>query len=244
MQNPKTRKRAWLWIALAVVLIAAAGAAFWLLDDYDASEPAMAALEDDAAVQVAIGSSRIDFVPPAPRAGLIFYPGGKVEPAAYAPLLRMLAEDGILCVLAEMPANLAVLDTNAADGVREDYPQITDWYLCGHSLGGAVASIYASKHADEFRGLILLAAYASEDLSQTGLHVLSVYGSEDGVLNMEKYEAAKALLPADSAEVVIRGGCHAYFGDYGAQDGDGEPTVTRGEQLAQTVSAIDTFLFR
>ena len=243
MQNPKNRKRAWLWIALAVVLIAAAGAAFWLLDDYDASEPAMAALEDDAAVQVAIGSGRIDFVPPAPRAGLIFYPGGKVEPAAYAPLLRMLAEDGILCVLAEMPANLAVLDTNAADGVREDYPQITDWYLCGHSLGGAVASIYASKHADEFRGLILLAAYASEDLSQTGLRVLSVYGSEDGVLNMEKYEAAKALLPADSAEVVIRGGCHAYFGDYGAQDGDGEPTVTREEQLAQTVSAIDTFLF-
>ena len=243
MQNPKKRKRAWLWIALAVVLIAAAGAAFWLLDDYDASGPAMAALEDDAAVQVAIGSGRIDFVPPTPRAGLIFYPGGKVEPTAYAPLLRMLAEDGILCVLAEMPANLAVLDTNAADGVREDYPQITDWYLCGHSLGGAVASIYASKHADEIRGLILLAAYASEDLSQTGLRVLSVYGSEDGVLNMEKYEAAKALLPADSAEVVIRGGCHAYFGDYGAQDGDGEPTVTREEQLAQTVSAIDTFLF-
>ena len=41
---------------------------------------------------------------------------------------------------------------------------------------------------ENIEGLILLASYAANDLSDTDLSVLSVYGSEDGVLNMQKYE--------------------------------------------------------
>ena len=47
-------------------------------------------------------------------AGFIFYPGGKVGYTAYAPLILALAEQDILCVLLEMPFNLAVLDSLAA----------------------------------------------------------------------------------------------------------------------------------
>ena len=60
--------------------------------------------------------------------------------AVYAPLLHDLAEDGILCVLVKMPCNLAVLDMNAADGIPECFPEVTDWYIGGHSLGGAMAA--------------------------------------------------------------------------------------------------------
>lgn len=76
---------------------------------------------------------------PSAKAGLLFYLGGKVEYTAYSPLMRACAEQGILCVLVKMPCNLAILDMNAADGIAVQYPEIEDWYIGGHSLGGAMA---------------------------------------------------------------------------------------------------------
>lgn len=181
------------------------------------------------------------FVPQEPTAGLIFYPGGKVEHTAYAPLLRACAEKGILCALVRMPGNLAVLDANAADGLPKKHSEITIWYIAGHSLGGAMAANYAAAHSDDYSGLILLAAYSTKDLTQTSLRVLSVYGSEDGVMNRETYKKNWANLPADTTEVILEGGCHAQFGSYGLQDGDGIPTISREEQIRQTAEAIAAF---
>jgi triacylglycerol esterase/lipase EstA (alpha/beta hydrolase family) len=172
--------------------------------------------------------------------GIIFYPGGKVEYSAYAPLLYRCAELGITCVLVEMPGNLAVLDINAADGIQERYTHVNEWYLAGHSLGGAMASSYLASHAEEYEGIILLGAYATEPLN--GEQVLSIYGSEDRVLNMEKYEEGRANLPADYTELIIDGGCHAYFGAYGAQEGDGVPTITAEAQWDITAQAITEFV--
>ena len=123
--------------------------------------------------------------------------------AVYAPLLHDLAEDGILCVLVKMPCNLAVLDMNAADSIPERFSEVTDWYIGGHSLGGAMAASYAAKHTDELDGLVLLAAYSTADLTDSGLRVYAAYGSEDGVLNREKYEADRTNLPQDTTETVI-----------------------------------------
>ncbi len=83
-------------------------------------------------------------------AGLIFYPGGKVEYTAYQPLMAACAERDILCVLVEMPFNLAVFDINAADGIQEQYPEVGHWYIGGHSLGGSMAASYLSKHTEKF----------------------------------------------------------------------------------------------
>ena len=146
--------------------------------------------------------------------------------------------EGVLCVLVEMPFNLAVFDINAADGIQEQYPGIEDWYIGGHSLGGSMAASYVADHVDEYEGLILLGSYSTADLSDTDLDVLSIYGSEDKVLNREKYDENKSNLPDDFCEVVIEGGCHAYFGMYGAQDGDGTPTVSNSEQIVITVENI------
>jgi pimeloyl-ACP methyl ester carboxylesterase len=141
-----------------------------------------------------------------------------------------------------MPGNLAVLDMNAADGIKEKHLEIESWYMSGHSLGGSMASSYIAENSKEFDGIILLASYSTADLSALGLDVLSIYGSNDGVLNMEKYEEYKPNLPEDFKEVVINGGCHAYFGAYGEQEGDKKATITREEQIEITVKEILQFI--
>ena len=156
--------------------------------------------------------------------------------------MEALASEGILCVLVEMPFRLAVLDMNAAEGIPAAFPEVERWYLGGHSLGGSMAASYLASHTEDFDGLILLGSYSTADLSESGLSVLSVYGSEDGVLNREKYAEYKPNLPEGFTETVIEGGNHAYFGVYGEQEGDGTATVTPAEQLERTVEAILTLL--
>jgi hypothetical protein len=231
------------WCALLLVILIAA-AAFWgyTADCCKADETALAALASTPEVEVVVSDKHIAFIPKILHAGLIFYPGGKVEHTAYVPLMQACAQQGILCVLTEMPFRLAVLDIRAADGIREQFPEVENWYLGGHSLGGAMASAYLEKHANQFEGLILLGAYASADLSQSGLEVLSLYGSEDGVLDREKYDSSKSNLPEKFTEVVIEGGCHAGFGFYGPQKGDGNPTLTTEEQIEFTVRTIIDFV--
>ena len=178
------------------------------------------------------------FAPEGAEDGFIFYPGGKVEYTAYIPLAKALASQGTLCVIVEMPCNLAVLDMDAAEGIREAYPQIEDWYIGGHSLGGSMAASYLSGCAEDFEGLVLLGSYSTADLSRSGLSVLSVYGSEDLVMNREKYTQYRQNLPADFTEVILDGGCHAYFGMYGPQDGDGIPSITAEDQILRTAGYI------
>ena len=239
----KKRTRIILSVCLAVLLVFGVGGYAYVSDYYHADETALEAMAYITdSVQAEQDGDVIWFVPEDPTAGLIFYPGGKVEYTAYAPLLRACAENGILCALVRMPGNLAVLDANAADGLRQEYPEVTTWYMAGHSLGGAMASNYAAAHSEDFDGLILLAAYSTKELSQTTLRVLSVYGSEDGVMNQESYEKNRANLPEDATEVVLDGGCHAQFGSYGAQDGDGVPTISGEEQIRQTTEAIVAFI--
>jgi len=206
---------------------------------YHAGEQALSALQSDDAVTVTVQENgNIIFAPSAAERGLIFYPGGKVEHTAYAPLLKALAEEGWHCVLVKMPLRLAVLDTDAADGIPKQFPSISEWYIGGHSLGGAMAANYAAEHADSYAGLILLGSYSTKDISETGLNTYTLYGSEDKVLNLVKYESYRDNLPANAQELIIDGGCHAYFGDYGPQDGDGKPAITAMEQVRISVDFI------
>ncbi len=174
--------------------------------------------------------------------GFIFYPGGKVEHTAYEPLMRALAQKGVLCVIVEMPFRLAVLDVNAADGLQEKFPEIDSWYIGGHSLGGSMAASYAKNHKNDFDGLVLLASYSTEDLSNTNLSILSVYGSNDKVMNRKKYADAKSNLPENFTEYVLDGGNHAYFGMYGEQDGDGKATISNVRQITLTATRIGDFI--
>lgn len=240
-QTARRHKRLWiaLGVFLAVMLLLCGGFAVYVGIYYHADEAAVQAMAAVNGIEVGkTDGDDIVFMPSAPQAGLIFYPGGKVEYTAYAPLMRACAERGILCVLVKMPCNLAVLDMDAADGIPEQYPEIDAWYIGGHSLGGAMAASYAAGHSEELDGLILLAAYSTKDLKGSGLSVLSTYGSEDQVLDREKYGKYRENLPTGTAEFVIEGGCHAGFGSYGPQKGDGVPTISGEEQIAQTAVQI------
>lgn len=242
MKQKKSIFQKIVFCILAFLLVVGIVFGVYVNDYYHADASASAALQSDALVTVTEQDGNWVFAPEKPVAGLIFYPGGKVENTAYAPLLHDLAADGILCVLVKMPCNLAVLDMDAADGIAEKFPQISSWYISGHSLGGAMAASYAAKRSDELDGLVLLAAYSTADLTDSGLRVYTTYGSEDGVLNREKYDADRANLPQDTCEVVISGGCHAGFGNYGSQKGDGEPTISAEEQQQQTADSVAAWI--
>lgn len=224
---------------LLVIVAATVICGLYLSNYYHADEDRIAAFAPMNEVSVTeLDNGSIVFDVKDAKNGFIFYPGGKVENEAYKPLMASLASRGILCILVDMPFNLAVFDVNAADGITEDYPNVENWYIGGHSLGGAMAASYVSGHTDSFDGLVLLGAYSTADLSGTDLDVLSVYGSEDKIMNSEKYEEYRSNLPKSFTETVIEGGCHAYFGMYGLQDGDGTAGITCEEQIALTCEAI------
>lgn len=237
--QPKARKRRpWLW-GIELTLVALLVTALLYVNDYAHASPEAAAIAAKATV---LERETLAFGPTNANTGLIFYPGGKVEYTAYAPLMQALADRGILCLLVKMPFNLAVLDTGAADGLQALYPNVAHWYMAGHSLGGSMAAVYTKDHPGTMDGLILLAAYSTADLTASGVKVLTVYGSEDTVLNADRLAQYAINLPKNAQTMRIPGGCHAYFGDYGAQKGDGTPTITRAQQTEQTVSAMTAFM--
>ena len=237
------KKKITFVIIIGLILSLVGGTVYYINDYYHAEETAVSLITTPKEnVVVTEENGVFTFKPQNATKGIIFYPGGKVEAKAYAPLMHSLAEEGILSVLVTMPGNLAVLDMNAADGICEQYPEIESWYVAGHSLGGSMAASYIAENTEEFDGVILLASYSTADLSGSGLEVLSIYGSNDGVLNMEKYSEYKPNLPSDFEEFIIDGGCHAYFGAYGEQEGDKKSTITREEQIEITVNEIKQFI--
>lgn len=154
-----------------------------------------------------------------------------------------LAKKGISGYLVKMPGNLAILGSSKAQKIIEGHPEIENWYLAGHSLGGAMAAGFGAQQSDDLKGLILLGAYSASDLKESDLRVLSIYAENDNVLNREKYLEYQKNLPEGWEEVIIAGGNHAGFGDYGIQKGDGELKITAKSQQEQTVEAICQFLF-
>ncbi len=218
---------------LAGVALAAAGF-FWYVSDYcRADEIALEVLAQDSGVTVQDDLTILSPSYPTDT-GLIFYPGAKVEGAAYLPLLDRLRQTGLTCILVEMPFHLAIFDADAAEDVMEQFPDIQHWYIAGHSLGGAMASQFAADHPEEIDGLILLGAYLYGDYPPAD--TLTVYGS----LN----QSVEDKLDYTKNVVEIQGGNHAQFGNYGPQKGDPPAAISAEEQQAQTVETVADFIAR
>lgn len=229
-----------------VVLLALAGcASYEPLARADSAVPAGVTLRDEGRV-IALLPERAGG--PAPH-GVIFYPGGLVEPEAYVELLAPLAADGIPVALLRVPADLAVLAPNRARRVLEGEigRAAEKWTVAGHSLGGAMAARFVARRSDEYasvRGLVMLAGYParSDSLAAREIPVLSVWASEDGLATAEDRRQTRSLIPEDARVEVISGGNHAGFGSYGPQDGDGEASIPREEQHQRTRELIVAFL--
>lgn len=238
-------KKRFLLVILAVLIILAAAFVIWASGASPATMEAKAALSSDNDVSVTVDPWLV-FKPTGakPTTGLIFYPGGKVDPKAYSPAAHQIASQGYLVVIVPMPLNLAVFDINKAEEVIAAYPDIQHWAIGGHSLGGAMACQFASTHLDQIDGLVLWAAYpaSSTDLSGSGLKVVSIYGSQDGLATSDKIDASLVLLPAGTTWVEIQGGNHAQMGYYGTQSGDSPASISRAEQQKQVVEATEELL--
>ena len=228
-----TAKRTRWWIVPVILLLAALAWILYTSDYYRADETARQAMKSEN-IRITGTDYGWYFDGPSETEALIFYPGGKVEETAYAPLLGRLAENGIDVCLVKMPFHLAVFGVNAAERVMKEY-SYDEWYIGGHSLGGAMAASFAAKH--ELDGVLLLAAYPTKPLEEP---MLLLYGSEDGVLSRDPVSNASEY--GDVEEHVLDGGNHAQFGNYGKQKGDGEAGISSEEQQTQTIWTIRKFV--
>ncbi len=220
-------------LAVVFSLILICGVTFGYLSVYYRADPSAADIPSAVRMEKIDGGYFFDG--PGEDTALIFYPGAKVATEAYAPLLAALAEKGVDCFLADMPFRMAIFGSSLADKFLSTY-SYDRWVAAGHSMGGLVISGYAASHS-EIDTLILLGAYPGSTIPDD-IRLCSVYGSQDGCLNREAYENAKAYWPASSCEFVLEGGNHAQYADYGPQSGDLEPEISRQEQQAQTVEII------
>lgn len=207
---------------------------------YKAGSLALNSLKSDVAVEVEENGDLI-FKPVSnnKNTGFIFYPGAKVEASAYAPIAKEIASNGYTVIIAKMSFNLAILSPNKADNIISNNREITTWIIGGHSLGGVFAADYALKN-DKIKGLVLLASYSQKDRDFTNknIKVLSLWGDNDKVADLDKVKNCKRVMPSDSEFKEIKGGNHGGFGDYGHQKGDGEASVTNEEQMSETSKEI------
>ena len=231
-------KKRWILTALLIIIIAAVCcAALYLNDYYHAESGALKYINGTDTVSVEDSGSGLFLDGPGNDTALIFYPGAKVEYTSYLPLLSRISAEGIDCFLVEMPFNIAFFAPDSADNIIDNY-NYTHYYMAGHSLGGTVASNYVNNH-NTADGVILFASYSTDKIEKP---VLSVYGSEDKVLNHESYDEFKSKMADGLSEVVIEGGNHAQTGDYGSQDGDGKAKITPENQQKQSADAVIDFI--
>ena len=218
-------------VLLAVLVVLAAGFFWYVSDYYRAEDVALAVLAQDDGIETRDNLTILSPSVPSDTA-IIFYPGAKVEAAAYLPLLDQIRQTGVTCILVDMPFRMAIFDPNAAEDVMARFPDVEHWYMAGHSMGGAMASQFAADHPDQVDGLILLGAYIYGDYPPED--TLTVYGS----LN----QSVEDKLDYTENVVEIQGGNHAQFGNYGPQKGDLPAEISAQQQQAQTVAAIEDFI--
>ncbi len=224
---------------LIILLLAVVAFVVWANTPAAPMPQAETALQSDTNVSVTTQTGWIVFQPQSTAAstGFVFYPGGRVDPRAYAPYMHAIAGQGYLAVIVPMPLNLAIFGINRASDVIAAFPTIHHWAIGGHSLGGSMAARFVQSNPSAVEGLVFWASYPDIDLSDFDIQVVSIYGTLDGLAKAPVVTGAASLLPPDSTFVTIEGGNHGQFGWYGPQPGDNEATISRGSQQQQTIQA-------
>lgn len=230
---------------LIISILAALAFTIWAISTPAPMPEAVDALKTSQNVRVATDKWLV-FQPidQSTETGLIIYPGGRVDPRSYAPTAAAIAEQGYLVVITPMPLNLAVFNPDQAMDVILAFPEIQNWVIAGHSLGGSMAANFVQDNFQMVDGLIFWASYPAEsdDLSELTIPVLSIYGTLDGLTSLDDINMSRQLLPNNTSYIPIEGGNHAQFGWYGDQSGDNPAQIDRQQQQALIIKATTTFL--
>lgn len=178
-------------------------------------------------------------------ARLIFLPGAAVDPVAYVPLLRAIAEAGYPAVLVRLPWRMAPTRSSRAlvwtriAGILAGEPN-RRWILAGHSRGAALSAQLAGEHPTALAGLVLIGTTHPKrtSLAHLMMPVTKIYGTRDCVADPDTILEHASLLPSATHWVRIEGANHQQFGWYGAQLGDCSATISRATQHAATLEAV------
>lgn len=226
----------------------------WLFLSYRATGFDPALLQSNERVTVTDTPNTLIFRPiDQDRPGaLIFYPGSMVEPTAYAPLLRAVADAGHLAILVRLPLRAAPLEAHKlkvmaqTQTILAEEPPAHAWIVAGHSFGGVMAARFARDHPALIDGLFLIGTSHPRDfdLSHAPFDVTKVYGTRDGLASEPEIQANAHNLPPSTHWVRIQGANHSQFGWYGSQLGDNAATISRQDQQHQLLTALLTALER
>ncbi len=230
---------------ITVIIIGVLGMIVWSkTGTYPARMVALSALESTDRVTITQDKWIVFEPDKETETGLIFYPGGLVEPTAYTPVLHQIAEKGVLVIIIPMPLNLAIFNTRAANVVIDTYPDITYWIIAGHSLGGASAAIFAENNPNTIDAIAFWDSYPpdSADLSDNAISAISIFSTNNNIPNTKNFDDKKHLLPVDTMFIGLEGANHAQFGDYGPQKGDVVASMGLAEQHEQVAEIMLDFI--
>lgn len=218
----------------------------WMIYSYQAHGVTAASLRSDRWVKVQEDSDFYLFAPAtaAFKNVLIFYPGAMVDPKAYVPLCRKIAENGTAVYLIKMPWRLASRGYNKPKELHMFSDTSKTYILAGHSQGAKMAAQFVYENPGLVDKLILIASTHPRDISLAGraLPIMKIYGSRDGVADEQSVLDNKSKLPATAQFVRIAGANHSQFAYYGFQFGDNSATINREQQQEETLKNIMEFI--
>ena len=172
---------------------------------------------------------------------LVFLPGGAVDPDAYLPFVRAVADAGWPVALVRLPWRVAFTEGAQIEVWRRVLDVRSSWgasrpiVLSGHSRGAALSALFASRYPMDLSGLLLIGTThpKEQNLSSLRIPVLKISGTRDCVADLETSKAGAAKLPSQAVWTTIVGANHAQFGYYGSQLGDCSATISREDQQRQ-----------
>ncbi|MBT5891026.1 MAG: hypothetical protein HOH24_05115 [Chromatiales bacterium] len=204
---------------------------------------AMAAMQSDAAVTVTMDDWLV--MQPArvtPTTGIVFYAGAYCDVRGYAPMLKEVAAAGYLIVAPTMPFDFSIFAPDIADEVRAAYPEIDQWIISGHSMGGAMAGRYAFLNQDNLAGLVVFDSYppATHSLADSDLPMLLFERARADGSQDQKFIDNANLYPEGTPKVLIPGGQHMYYGSFdgGSYEEAWEPGIKRSVQQRIVIEAV------
>ena len=238
------RKSIWqkiriLWVFSGIVFV------IWISYSMQAKNVDPGLLTNNDKIAVADNSEYISFTPVQQHKNIfIFLPGAMVDPIAYVPLCRKLAEAGIQTFIIRMPYRQARLGYKKLLKLNILNDKDKTYILAGHSQGAKMAAQFVQENPGKINKLILMGTTHPKDykLESRGIHVLKIYGTSDGVAREEDVLMNKSNLPAATKFVCIKGGNHSQFGYYGYQLGDHSASVTREEQQKIILESVLFFI--
>lgn len=236
-----------IWLSAGTLFMA------WMIWNMQAHGVERDLLESSSDMTVTSHDDMTTFIPSngdAAAPALVYLPGGAVDPTAYVPLVRRIAESGVPLALVRLPWRMAFSESaQAATWARVLRAHTLlgparPLVLAGHSRGAALTGTFASVHGSMLAGLIMIGTThpRDHDLSGLSIPVLKVAATRDCVADLEASQANGHNLPSSTKWVVVEGGNHAQFGYYGFQLGDCSATISREDQHNQTLGAILSWL--